>query len=48
MIFIIIGAIGILFLLLFFYSACVVSSRCSREEENREHIRNVQEVVKRG
>lgn len=47
MIFIIIGAIGIFFLLLFFYSACVVSSRCSREEENREYIRNVQEIVKR-
>jgi len=47
MIFIIIGVIGIIFLLLFFYSACVVSSRCSREEENREYIRNVQEIVKR-
>ena len=47
MIFIIIGAIGILFLLLFIYSACVVSSRCSREEENREYIRNVQKTVKR-
>ena len=47
MIFIIIGVIGIIFLLLFFYSACVVSSRCSREEENREYIRNVQEIIKR-
>lgn len=47
MIFIIIGVIGLLFLLLFFYSACVVSSRCSREEENREYIRNVQEIDKR-
>lgn len=46
MIFIILGAIGILFLLLFFYSACVVSSRCSREEEKREYIRNVQETIK--
>ena len=47
MIFIIIGAIGLLFLLLFFYSACVVSSRCSREEENREYFRNVQKTIKR-
>ena len=46
MIMIILGAIG-LFLLLFIYSACVVSSRCSREEENREYIRNVQEIDKR-
>ena len=46
MIMIILGAIG-LFLLLFIYSACVVSSRCSREEENREYIRNVQEITKR-
>lgn len=46
MIMIILGAIG-LFLLLFIYSACVVSSRCSREEENREYIRNVQKTVKR-
>lgn len=47
MIFIVISAIGIAFLLLFIYSACVVSSRCSREEENREYIRNVQKTVKR-
>ena len=46
MIMIILGAIG-LFLLLFIYSACVVSGRCSREEENREYIRNVQEITKR-
>ena len=46
MIMIILGAIG-LFLLLFIYSACVVSSRCSRVEENREYIRNVQKTVKR-
>ena len=47
MIFIILGAIGILFLLLFYYSACSLSSRNSREEEKYEHIRNVQEIVKR-
>ena len=47
MIFIILGAIGIVFLLLFYYSACFVSSRCSREEERHEHIRNVQEIIKR-
>lgn len=46
MLIIILCAIG-LFLLLFIYSACVVSSRCSREEENREHIRNVQKTIKR-
>ena len=46
MLIIIFGAIG-LFLLLFIYSACVVSSRCSREEENREYIRNVQKTIKR-
>ena len=46
MLIIILGAIG-LFLLLFIYSACVVSSRCSREEENREYIRNVQKTNKR-
>lgn len=46
MLLIILSAIG-LFLLLFIYSACVVSSRCSREEENREYIRNVQKTVKR-
>lgn len=46
MLLIILGAIG-LFLLLFIYSACVVSSRCSREEEKYEHIRNVQKTIKR-
>lgn len=46
MLIIILGAIG-LFLLLFIYSACVVSSRCSREEENREYIRDVQKTIKR-
>ncbi|MGM9875746.1 MAG: hypothetical protein ACI310_00755 [Bacilli bacterium] len=35
MLLIIFGAIG-LFLLLFIYSACVVSSRCSRMEESYE------------
>lgn len=40
MLIIILGAIG-LFLLLFIYSALVVSSRCSREEEKYEHTRNV-------
>lgn len=40
MLLIILGAIG-LFLLLFIYSACVVSSKCSREEEKYEHTRNV-------
>lgn len=35
MLLIIFGAIG-LFLLLFIYSACVVSSRCSRTEEGYE------------
>ena len=33
-------AIG-LFLLLFLYSACVISSRCTREEEEHEQTRNV-------
>ena len=47
MLLIILGAIG-LFLLLFIYSACVISSRCSREEEKRdEYIRNVQKTIKR-
>lgn len=46
MLMIILIAIG-LFLLLFIYSACVVSSRCSREEEKHEYTRNVQETVKR-
>lgn len=40
MLVIILVAIG-LFLLLFIYSACVVSSRCSREEEKYEQTRNV-------
>ena len=40
MLLILLGAIG-LFLLLFIYSACVVSSGCSREEENYEHTKNV-------
>ena len=40
MLLIILDAIG-LFLLLFIYSACVVSSRCSREEEKYEQTRNV-------
>ncbi len=31
----VIGAIVLCFLVLFIYSACVVSSRCSREEEKR-------------
>ncbi|GEM_PF-2843810 len=46
----IISLIGIvLFLLiLFMYCTCVISSRCSREEEKRdEYIRNVQKTIKR-
>lgn len=31
----------VLFLLLFIYSACVVASKYSREEEEYEHTRNV-------
>jgi hypothetical protein len=45
---IIIGLIGIIFLSLFLWSACVVSSRCAREEEKYEYIRNVQKIIKRG
>lgn len=39
MVLIAIMIIGLL-LLLFLYSALVVSSRCSREEEKHEHIDN--------
>ena len=39
MLLIILGAIG-LFLLLFIYSALVISSRCSREEEKIESEKN--------
>ena len=35
-------------LLLFIYSALVVSNRCSREEEKNEYFRNVQKIIKRG
>ena len=45
MLYIILGAIG-LFLLLFIYCACVVSSRCSREEEKRELLWQQQEYGK--
>jgi len=37
---IILIAIGI-FLLLFLYCACVISSKCSREEENNEQFRKI-------
>lgn len=40
MLLIVLGAIG-LFLLFFIYSACVISSRCSREEEKHEYTRKV-------
>ena len=36
----ILSVIG-LFLLLFIYSALVISSRCSREEEENEYIRKI-------
>ena len=45
MLYIILGAIG-LFLLLFIYSACVVSSKCSQEEEKRELLWQQQEYGK--
>ena len=33
--------VSVLLLMLFLYSACVISSRCSREEEEYEQTRNV-------
>ena len=47
MIKIILIAIG-LFLLLFLYCACVISSKCSREEEKDEQFRKIQNVIKWG
>ena len=38
-------AIGV-FLLLFLYCACVISSKCSREEEKDEQFRKIQNVIK--
>ena len=45
MIKIILMAIGV-FLLLFLYCACVISSKCSREEEKDEQFRKIQNVIK--
>jgi len=33
--------VSVILLILFLYSACVISSRCSREEEEYEQTRNV-------
>ena len=45
MIKIIFMAFGVL-LLLFLYCACVISSKCSREEEKDEQFRKIQNVIK--
>lgn len=45
--YIVIGII-ISLLILFIYSCCVVSSRCSREEEYRETMRLMQKKFKEG
>lgn len=42
----IIGIFFVIIAVLFTYCACVVSSRCSREEEKYEYIRNVQKTIK--
>ena len=46
MLIIILYAIGLL-LLLFIYSTLIVSSRCSRKEEEYEHFKDVQKIIKR-
>jgi len=33
--------VSVILLILFLYSACVISGRCSREEEEYEQTRNV-------